>query len=134
MDGANVIELGLTARTPQEAQQRLDKLLDIYFETRARILTSGRTAMIAQQRDAAEKELAAANTALRSFQARNGIVDIDGQVSGAIAVDTALRQELAATKAGLSETLGNSSRLRGASSSVPRISGLSEPKRAIASP
>lgn len=120
VDGANVIELGLTARSPQEAQQRLDKLLDIYFETRARILTSGRTAMIAQQRDAAEKELAAANTALRSFQARNGIVDIDGQVSGAIAVDTALRQELAATKAGLSETLGNSSRLRGASSSVPR--------------
>ena len=120
VDGANVIELGLTARTPQEAQQRLDKLLEIYFETRARILTSGRTAMIAQQRDAAEKELAAANTALRSFQARNGIVDIDGQVSGAIAVDTALRQELAATKAGLSETLGNSSRLRGSSSSVPR--------------
>lgn len=114
VENANVIELTYKSGDAQESARRLQTLLDVYFETRAKVLTSGQSSLVAKQRDEAGKELEAANTALRSFQEANGIADIDGQVSGAIAVDTALRQDLASTRADLSQTQGNASRLRGA--------------------
>lgn len=115
VDGANVIELAYKATDPQEARARLQALLDVYFQTRAQVLTSGQSALIARQRDAAAHDLSIADTALRTYQEAHGIADIDGQVSGAIAVDTALRQDLASTRADLSQTQGDASRLRGAS-------------------
>lgn len=113
IDNANVIELAYKGSNPKEAAARLQTLLDVYFATRAKVLTSGQSALIAKQREAAGRELDAATTALRSFQQAHGIVDIDGQVNGAIAVDTALRQDLASTRADLSQTQGSAGRLRG---------------------
>lgn len=136
VDGANVIELGYSDASPDEAAARLRALLDVYFTSRAQILASGRSALVAQRRDAAERELNAADTALRSFQERNGIVDIDGQVNGAIAVDTALRQSLTTARAELSQAQGSASTLRRSSASVPRTVELfrddSEATKAIA--
>ena len=136
VDGANVIELGYTAGRPQEAMARLQELLDIYFKTRARVLTSGRSQLIAQEREAARRQLDSADTALRSFQERNGIVDIQAQVNGAVALDSALRQDLAATRADLSQTRSNASQLRSSSAAVPRNVELfrddTEATRAIA--
>ena len=120
VDGANVIELGYVARDPQQAARQLQTLLDVYFETRARVLTSGRSELIARQRDVAQRELDAAEAALKAFQEQNGIVDIQAQVTGAVAVDTALRQDLATTRADLSQTRGNAGRLRQESARVPR--------------
>jgi uncharacterized protein involved in exopolysaccharide biosynthesis len=136
VDGANVIELRYTDASPDEAAKRLNMLLNVYFASRAQVLASGRSTLIAQRRDAAEKEFNAADTALRSFQERNGIVDIEGQVNGAIAVDTALRQSITATRAELSQAQGSVSKLRRSSGSVPRTVELyrddSEATKAIA--
>lgn len=136
VEGANVIELGYTAGSPREAATRLQTLLDAYFDLRARVLASGRSDPIARERQLAARELEAADTALRRFQERNGIADIDAQVNGAVAIDTALRQDLAVTHADLSETRGNVSQLRNASGRVPQTVELfrddSEATKAIA--
>lgn len=136
VDGANVIELGYSDASPDEAATRLKTLLDVYFANRAQVLASGRSTLIAQRRDAAEQEFNAADSALRSFQERNGIVDIEGQVNGAIAVDTALRQSLTSTRAELSQAQGSVSKLRRSSTVVPRTVELyrddSEATKAIA--
>ncbi len=117
---ANVIELAFTDRDPARANAALSRLIDVYQQSRARLLLSGEAAQLARQRGVAQADLAAAADALRVFQAEHGIADIDAQITGAVTLDTSLRERLADAEAGLSGARGSLARLRATAREVPR--------------
>jgi uncharacterized protein involved in exopolysaccharide biosynthesis len=119
VSGANVIELALADRNPERAEQALQALLKSYYATRARVLTSGRTAMYQKQLDGATHDMVQANEALRAFQSAHGIADIDAQIAGAVAADTTLRQQRSEAGADLSGAIGSLGSTRRSAQSMP---------------
>lgn len=116
---ANVIELSLAETSPQRARAMLETVLAVYFELRADVLNSGRVEILTRQRDEARGELRRANQALSDFQRQNNVVDIEAQIAGAVALDTALRQNLAEARALLSGSQGALLRQRSSAANVP---------------
>ena len=119
ISGANVIALAFTDRDAARAKRGLDSLIAVYFDSRARMLTSGRVALLEQQFGSARTDLARANALLRDFQARYGIADIDAQIAGAVSVDTALRQQRSEAVSELSKAQTSIASLRKSAAGVP---------------
>ncbi|MCT2399907.1 GumC family protein [Novosphingobium mangrovi (ex Huang et al. 2023)] len=136
VEGANVILLSYTAGAPGQAQRKLANLIDSYFDARARVLTSGRVGLLARRRDEAKRRLDKANAALETFQTQHDVADIDAQISGAVTIDTELRQNLSETTADLSQARSALANLRNTASRVPDRVELfrddSEATRAVA--
>lgn len=136
VSAANVIELSYVDRDPDRAAATLRNLLDVYFEARTRVLTSGRVAQLGRARDKARIDLDRASAALRAYQAKHQIADIDAQIAGAVSVDTALRQQRSQSAADVSGGTTRLSQLRKSASDIPATVELyhddTEANRAIA--
>ncbi|WP_019937762.1 hypothetical protein [Bordetella sp. FB-8] len=91
-DVSNTIKLSYYDADPQRAARVLSLLLKNYFSQRAAIFTSGRAAMLAEQRDAVRAKLDKANADLLAFQKAHGIVNITDQINRAVALENLLLQ------------------------------------------
>ena len=116
---ANVIELTYTDHDPQRAAEMLRRLIHLYFESRANVLTAGRVTFLEQQRAKIKQQLDRANANITVFQQRNGIVDIAAQVAGAVAQDDVLRKNKLDTDALLADGQRSLSSLRSQARGVP---------------
>lgn len=116
---ANVIELTYTANDPVVAADALHELITRYFDSRANVLTAGRVTFLEEQRDRVRAQLDQANAQLTAFQQRNGIVNIEAQVAGAVAQDDLLRKNQLDTQASLADGRRSLSALRSAAQGVP---------------
>lgn len=121
-DLANTINLSYYDADPKRAAQVLSILLNKYFQQRARIFTSGRTAMLTEQRDEVRARLDKANAALLAFQKAHGIVNINDQISRAVALENLLVQRQMENDAALAQDRGGLTALRAATRDVrPQI-------------
>lgn len=135
-DLANTINLSYYDANPKRAAQVLSLLLDKYFQQRARIFTSGRAAMLTGQRDEVRARLDKANANLLAFQKAHGIVNINDQISRAVALENLLVQRQMENNAALAQDRGGLAALRAATQGVrPEImlfTDNSEAARALA--
>jgi uncharacterized protein involved in exopolysaccharide biosynthesis len=104
VEAANVIELDLSARDPNEAAGSLKRLLEGYFRQRAEVLTSGRVAFLADQRDKVKEQLDDANAQIAAYEKQNGVVDVEAQINGAVEQDTQLHQQQQEADAAVAES------------------------------
>ena len=118
---ASTIELSYTADNAQDAQRMLETVLQSYFALRADVFTSGRLELLLRQRNSARDDLQKANQELSAFQRQNDVADVQEQIKGAVEIDTALRRELAESRALLSGSRGALTRERRAASRLPRV-------------
>ena len=117
-DLANTINLSYYDGDPQRAAQVLTVLLSKYFQQRANIFTSGRAAMLAGQRDEVRARLDKANADLLAFQKAHGIVNINDQISRAVALENLLVQRQMENDAALAQDRGGLAALRAATQDV----------------
>jgi uncharacterized protein involved in exopolysaccharide biosynthesis len=120
VNDANVIQLTYTARDPVVAAAALRDLIRRYFDSRANVLTAGRVTFLESQRAKVKAQLDAANAAIKTYQAQNGIVDIAAQVAGAVAQDDMLHKNKLDADATLADGRRNLATLRAGAGSVPR--------------
>ncbi|MTJ79904.1 MAG: hypothetical protein F8N37_02625 [Telmatospirillum sp.] len=92
IDAANVIELSYVDSDPQHAAHILDDLIAQYFRQRAGVFTQGRVAFLTGQRDKVRAQLDKANAELIAFQRAHDVVNIDEQITGAVALHNLLVQ------------------------------------------
>ncbi len=102
-DLANTLNLSYYDVDPKRAAATLEDLLARYFKQRATIFTSGRTAMLAGQRDQARSQLDRANAELLAFQQEHGVVNITDQISRAVALENLLVQRKMENEAALAQ-------------------------------
>lgn len=117
---ANVVALSYTGRTPAEASRGMATVLDAYFARRADVLTGGRDTTLSVQRDDAKKRLDAIDRTIAQVKAENGVIDIEAQIAGAVALDSQLRQDRMAAEADRSRALGNLGSLTTRARAVPQ--------------
>ncbi|MDR3517279.1 MAG: hypothetical protein P4M00_15830 [Azospirillaceae bacterium] len=91
-EAANVIALSFTDSDPVRAAHILETLIARYFRQRAGVFTSGRVDFLVAQRDKAKTQLDNANAQLIAFQRAHGVVNIDAQIAGAVALNGLLLQ------------------------------------------
>jgi uncharacterized protein involved in exopolysaccharide biosynthesis len=92
VEAANVIELEYSDRNAEHSASALKALLAGYFKERADVLTSGRVDFLEQQRDKVAGQLERANREIAEYEKLNGVVDVEDQVKGAVALDDNLHQ------------------------------------------
>jgi uncharacterized protein involved in exopolysaccharide biosynthesis len=135
-DLANTINLSYYDADPKQAAQVLSLLLDKYFQQRANIFTSGRASMLMGQRDEVRARLDKANADLLAFQKAHGVVNINDQISRAVALENLLVQRQMENNAALAQDRGGLAALRAATQDVrPEImlfTDNSESARALA--
>jgi uncharacterized protein involved in exopolysaccharide biosynthesis len=104
VEAANVLELEYSDRDPEHAAASLRLLLAAYFKQRADVLTSGRVGFLSDQRDKVRAQLDAANAQIAAYERQNGVVDVDEQVKGAVALDDAVHQHEQEADAALADS------------------------------
>jgi uncharacterized protein involved in exopolysaccharide biosynthesis/Mrp family chromosome partitioning ATPase len=102
-DLANTIKLSYYDDNPTKAVESLDDLLKLYFEQRAVVFTSGRTGMLTDLRDQARRNLDSATNALIEFQKTHDAVNIEEQISRAVALESLLVQRKMENDAALAQ-------------------------------
>jgi uncharacterized protein involved in exopolysaccharide biosynthesis len=117
-DLANTINLSYYDGDPKRAAHVLSVLLSKYFQQRANIFTSGRAAMLAGQRDEVRARLDKANADLLAFQKAHGVVNINDQISRAVALENLLVQRQMENNAALAQDRGGLAALRAATQDV----------------
>lgn len=102
-DLANTITLSYYSNDPNQAAKSLDTLLRAYFEQRAAIFTSGRAGMLIDLREEARTALEKATNVLTEFQKIHDVVNIDDQISRAVALESLLVQRKMENEAALAQ-------------------------------
>lgn len=120
LESSNVIEIVYRDPDPDKAAQQVRNLLTAYFDERANVLASGSVGFLTGERDKAIAQLNQANSEIAAYERENGVVDVTGQVQGAIALGDQLHQQLAATDASLAESRSAFKILSADSRGIPR--------------
>ena len=107
IESSNVIELTYNDRDPEHAADSLRLLLAGYFQERANVLTSGRVAFLAAQRDKIREQLNSVDAQVTAYEQQNGVVDVTDQVSGAVTLDNRLREQQQEAEATLADNQKN---------------------------
>lgn len=102
-DLANTVELSYLDNDPQRAADVLNRLLTQYFRQRATIFTSGRVDFLVGQRDEVGAQLEKLDARLLELQKTHGIVNIDDQISRAVALESLLVQRKLENDAALTQ-------------------------------
>lgn len=92
VDAANLIELSYSDANAQHAADVLNELIRQYYKQRSGVFTQGRLSFLVEQRDKVRQQLDAANAQLVAFQRANDVVNIDSQISAAVALRSLLQQ------------------------------------------
>jgi len=117
-DLANTIKLSYSDSHPQKAVDALDELLKQYFEQRASIFTSGRAGMLIDMRDEARAKLQKATDALTDFQKTHDVVNIEEQITRAVALESLLVQRKMENDAALAQDISGLEALLAATQDV----------------
>jgi uncharacterized protein involved in exopolysaccharide biosynthesis len=117
-DLANTINLTYADADPKAAADALARLLDEYFRRRATIFTSGRVGFLAGQRDEVGAQLERADAELLAFEQKHGIVNIDDQISRAVALESQLVQQKLENDSRLAQDRGELKSLLASSKNV----------------
>ena len=95
-------------------------MLQVYFEERADVLTSGRVGYLQTQRDKARAQLDQANAQIEAYENANGVVDIAAQISSAVTLDGVLRQRAAEAEGALADSRQSVDVLQESARNVPK--------------
>ncbi|MDR3439116.1 hypothetical protein [Telmatospirillum sp.] len=103
VDAANLIDVSYADSDPNHAAHVLDELIAQYFRQRSGVFTQGRLAFLIDQRDKVREQLDSANAQLIAFQRAHGVVNIDAQISSAVALQGLLQQRKLENETALSQ-------------------------------
>lgn len=92
VDAANVIDISYADADPNRAAHVLDQLISQYFRQRSGVFTQGRLSFLIDQRDKVREQLDAADAQIIAFQRQHDVVNIDAQITSAVALHSLLKQ------------------------------------------
>jgi uncharacterized protein involved in exopolysaccharide biosynthesis/Mrp family chromosome partitioning ATPase len=119
VEASNVLELSFVDTSPTRAAHVLDRLIQAYFRQRAGVFTSGQVAFLVTQRDTVKAQLNRANAQLIAFQKLHGVVNIDAQITSAVALNGLLLQRKLENDTALAQDRGTLGSLAKESKTVP---------------
>lgn len=101
---ASIINVEFEHENPEVSVQTLNTLIDAYLAYRRTLFDEGASDLIAEQREATEKQLSKVDYAIGAFLRKNGLADFDSEQDGVQKRTEALREQLNATRAAMSES------------------------------
>lgn len=117
---SSILRLTFRHENPEIAARTLNAAVDVYMAYRQEVLGGGSASALSEQREEIEKQLAAANGALRTFLANNRIADFEAETQSVLKLIGDLNDQLVASTASRREAEGRAGGLQRQMASTSR--------------